>query len=43
VEVRVKDGAVIGEFNGGAGAFGIAFDGANIWVADTTGKSVSKL
>jgi hypothetical protein len=43
VEVRLKDGAVLGEFNGGAGPFGIAFDGANMWVADTAGKSVSKL
>jgi hypothetical protein len=42
-EVRRSDGAVLGTLNGGASPFGIAFDGANIWVADTNGKSVSKL
>jgi hypothetical protein len=41
--VRRSDGAVLSTLNGGASPFGIAFDGANIWVADTNGKSVSKL
>jgi hypothetical protein len=42
-ELRPSDGALLGIFNGGSGPTGIAFDGANLWVADGLGTSVYKI
>jgi DNA-binding beta-propeller fold protein YncE len=36
-------GAVLGTFAAGNGPSGIAFDGANIWVADFNSTTVTKL
>jgi hypothetical protein len=36
-------GAPLGTFAAGAGAYALAFDGANIWVANFGGSTVAKL
>jgi hypothetical protein len=41
VELRGADGKILGRFGGG-GSTGVAFDGANIWVALGIGNSVLK-
>jgi hypothetical protein len=43
LRARASDGAAQGTFLVGSGANGIAFDGANIWVANYFSDSVSKL
>jgi DNA-binding beta-propeller fold protein YncE len=42
-KLAASNGAVLGTFGAGSGPFGLAFDGANIWVTNTDGNSVSKL
>jgi DNA-binding beta-propeller fold protein YncE len=39
---RAKDGALLGTFATGAVPFGVAFDGAHIWVANYSDSTVSK-
>jgi hypothetical protein len=41
-KLRASDGAFLGFFNRGGVSTGIAFDGANIWVGDGLGTTVSK-
>jgi len=36
-------GLTLGTHLAGAGAFGVAFDGANAWVASQSAKTVTKL
>jgi DNA-binding beta-propeller fold protein YncE len=36
-------GPPIGTFSVGNGPVGVAFDGTNIWVVNTSGNTVSKL
>jgi hypothetical protein len=38
-----KDGTQAGTFNVGSGPFGIAFDGANMWIPNNSSGSVTKL
>jgi len=42
-KLRASDGANLGTFSVGSFPFGVAFDGAHIWVANGVGNSVSKL
>ena len=42
-KLRASDGAVLGTFNGGRRPYGMAFDGANIWVANFCQGTVSEL
>jgi hypothetical protein len=42
-KLRASDGALLGTFAVGNTPFGVAFDGANIWVANDLGNTVSKL
>jgi DNA-binding beta-propeller fold protein YncE len=42
-KLRASDGKVLGTFSVGRGPEGVAFDGANIWVANLFSKSVSKM
>ena len=38
-KLRASDGATVGSFDAGGDAqFGVAFDGANIWVVDQPGR-----
>jgi DNA-binding beta-propeller fold protein YncE len=39
--VRASDGTILGTFATGSGSYGVAFDGANIWVA--AGSGVTKV
>jgi hypothetical protein len=39
---RASDGADLGTFTVGASPFGVAFDGANIWVTNNGSNTVSK-
>jgi DNA-binding beta-propeller fold protein YncE len=41
-ELRASDGAALGTFPVESGPDGIAFDGANIWVANAGSNTVSK-
>jgi hypothetical protein len=41
--LRASDGAVLGTFNVGGSPVGIAFDGANIWVANRGDGTVTEL
>jgi hypothetical protein len=41
-KLRASDGAFLGFFNRGGVSTGIAFDGANIWVGNGLGTTVSK-
>jgi hypothetical protein len=43
IKLRASDGVSLGSFPVGAGAFAIAFDGANMWVANFNGNDISKL
>ncbi len=43
VKLRASDGANLGTFDVGFGAMGMAFDGANAWVANSYSNTVSKL
>jgi DNA-binding beta-propeller fold protein YncE len=43
IKLRLGDGKVIGGASVGQFPLGIAFDGANIWVANTADNTVSKL
>jgi DNA-binding beta-propeller fold protein YncE len=38
-----SDGVVLGTFAVGTSPFGIAFDGANVWVTNSGSNTVSKL
>ena len=42
-KVRARDGVVLGTFAVGSAPEGVAFDGTNIWVANTTSNNVTKL
>jgi DNA-binding beta-propeller fold protein YncE len=42
-KLRAADGANLGTFAAGTSPFGVAFDGANIWVANAGSNTVSKL
>ena len=42
-KLQASDGAVLGTFPVGAGPRGIAFDGANIWVANQPDSTVTEL
>jgi hypothetical protein len=42
-KLRASDGAKLGTFPVGSFPFGVAFDGAHIWVANGVSNSVSKL
>ena len=41
-KLRASDGAVLATFAVGSGAYSIAFDGANVWVANSDTNTVSK-
>jgi hypothetical protein len=41
--LRASDGGLLGNFPVGITPIGVAFDGANIWVANFNSKNVSKL
>ena len=41
--MRASDGANLGTFAVGSFPLGVAFDGANIWVANNGSDTVSKL
>jgi len=42
-KLRARDGTVLGSFTVGSAPIGVAFDGANIWVANRGDGTVSKL
>ncbi len=42
-KLRASDGMTLGTFAVGNGPVNVAFDGANIWVANFLGNTVSKL
>jgi DNA-binding beta-propeller fold protein YncE len=42
MKLRASDGAILGTFAVGNGPGDVAFDGANIWVANYLSFSVSK-
>ena len=42
-KLRASDGANLGNFDVGAASFGVAFDGANIWVANQGSNTVTKV
>ena len=42
-ELRTSNGALVDTFPAGSSPEGMAFDGANIWVANYLGSSVSKM
>ena len=42
-KLRASDGANLGNFSVGSDLLGVAFDGANIWVANRASKTVTKL
>ena len=42
-KLRASDGALLGTFAVGSNPHGVAFDGANIWVANFSSNNVSKL
>ena len=42
-KLRASDGDLQGTFNVGNGPIGVAFDGANIWVANEYSSTVSRL
>jgi DNA-binding beta-propeller fold protein YncE len=42
-KLRASDGAQLGAFAVGSGPSGVAFDGANIWVVNSSKNTVSKL
>lgn len=42
-KLRVKDGSVVGVYTVGPNPWGIAFDGAYMWVANDGGASISKV
>jgi len=41
-ELRGSDGKLLGYFNANGGSTGVAFDGANVWVAIGLGHAVLK-
>ena len=41
--MRASDGALLGTFPAGSGPWGLVFDGANIWIADHEGNTVTQL
>jgi DNA-binding beta-propeller fold protein YncE len=41
-KLRASDGSTLGTFPVGAGPVGVAFDGANIWVANSSDNTISK-
>ncbi len=42
-KLRATDGKVLGTFTVGSNPLGIAFDGANMWIANRSSGTVSKL
>ena len=42
-KLGVSDGTTLGTYPVGAGPYGVAFDGVNIWVTNQGGNSVTKL
>ena len=42
-KLRASDGAVLGHLRRGRSPVGVAFDGANIWVANNGSNTVTKL
>ena len=42
-EQAISDGTVLGTFGVGTGPWGVAFDGANIWVTNGGSNNVTKL
>ena len=42
-KLKASDGSVLGNFTVGSNAYGIAFDGANMWVANESSNTVMKL
>jgi len=42
-KLRASDGNLQGTFNVGQGPRGVAFDGTNIWVANSGGNTVTKI
>jgi YVTN family beta-propeller protein len=42
-KLQAGTGAVLGIYSVGSGPWAVAFDGANIWVANLCSASVSKL
>jgi hypothetical protein len=43
MKMRVSDGTVLGTFPTGSEPLVPAFDGANIWIPNSEGNSVSKM
>jgi len=41
-KLRASDGANVGTFPVGSGPYGVAFDGANIWVTNNTPGTVTR-
>ena len=41
--IRASDGALLGTFSVASNPFGVAFDGTNIWVANSNSDKVTKL
>ena len=41
-KLRASDGANLGTFPVGSGPYGVAFDGANVWVTNQALNSVSR-
>ena len=42
-KLRASDGVVLGTFTVGSGPYGLAFDGANMWVANSSDNTVTEL
>jgi DNA-binding beta-propeller fold protein YncE len=43
IKLRASDGAALGTWTVGTGLWGIAFDGAYIWVTNYQNNTVSKM
>jgi DNA-binding beta-propeller fold protein YncE len=43
VKVRTSDGAILGTFAVGTNPIAVAYDGANVWVANINSNNVTKL
>ncbi len=43
MKLRPSDGTLLGTFTAGTNPWGVAFDGANIWVTNNTSNNVNKM
>jgi hypothetical protein len=41
-KLRASDGSLVGTLNAVSNVFGIAFDGANMWVVNISANSISE-